>query len=128
MSDQLITALELYGMQIHQKISMSKYEKLNRFRNFDAINERIETGAVVTSRGGLSDIEREKKVCYRWKAKGQCSKGDQCSFRHESNDRAKPTPKSAPPSEPQSSKTQEKEMPQTEASLRSSINRRVITS
>ena len=30
----------------------------------------------------------------------QCSKGDQCSFRHESNDRAKPTPKTAPPCEP----------------------------
>ena len=31
--------------------------------------------------------------------------GDQCSFRHESNDRAMPTPKAAPPSEPQYSKT-----------------------
>ena len=37
--------------------------------------------------------------------KGQCSKGDQCSFRHKSNDRANPTPKAVPPSEPQSSKT-----------------------
>ena len=35
----------------------------------------------------------------------QCSKGEtQCSFWHESNDSAKPTPKAAPPSEPQSSK------------------------
>ena len=37
-------------------------------------------------------------MCY------QCSKGNQCSFWHESNDRAKPTPKAAPLSEPQSSK------------------------
>ena len=39
------------------------------------------------------------------KAKGQCSKGDQCSFRHESSHRAKPTPKAEPTSEPISSKT-----------------------
>ena len=33
--------------------------------------------------------------------KGQCSEGDQCSFRHESSDRAPiPTPKAAPHSEP----------------------------
>ena len=39
---------------------------------------------------------RGKGTCYQWKEKGQCSKGDQCSFRHESNDRApKPTPKAA---------------------------------
>ena len=24
-----------------------------------------------------------KSTCYQWKEKGQCSKGDQCSFRHE---------------------------------------------
>ena len=32
--------------------------------------------------------------------KRQCSRGDHCTFRHESNERAKPTPKAAPPSEP----------------------------
>ena len=36
--------------------------------------------------------------------KGQCSKGDECGFWHESNDRAKPTPKAAPPSGPPTSK------------------------
>ena len=71
-----------------------------RLRNFDARNENIETGAVVTSLRGYSGIERGKGICYQWKAKGQCSKGDQCSFRHESHDREKPTPKAAPPSEP----------------------------
>ena len=39
------------------------------------------------------------------KEKGQCSKGDQCSFWQESNNRAKPTPKDAPPSEPPTSKS-----------------------
>ena len=50
--------------------------------------------------GGLSGKERGKGTCYQWKAKGQCSRGDQCSFQHERDDRAKPTPKTAPPSEP----------------------------
>ena len=94
-SGQFKTVLELYDMEIHHKISMPNYQKLKtmvkrsidqklRFRNFDARNERIETGAVVTSRRGLSDIGR----------------GDQCSFQHDGHERAKPTPKTAPPSEP----------------------------
>ena len=60
-SDQLKNVLELQDMDIHQKISMPdnqnfktmvkrrKDQKL-RLRNFDDRNERIETGAVVTSR------------------------------------------------------------------------------
>ena len=60
-SDQLKTVLEMYDMEIHQKISMPTYQKLNtmvkrstdpklRLRKFDARNESLETGAVVTSR------------------------------------------------------------------------------
>ena len=110
-SDQLKTVLQLYDMDSHQKISMPKYQKLKtmvirsidqklRLRNFDARNENVETGAVVTSRRRLSGIQRGKGICYQWKAKGQCSRGDQGSFRHESHDRAKPTSKAAPSSEP----------------------------
>ena len=54
-SDQLKIVLELNNMEIHQKITMPNYQKLKtmvkrgvdqklRFRNFDARNERIETG------------------------------------------------------------------------------------
>ena len=104
-------------MEFHHKISMPNCQKLKtvakrtigqklRLRNFDARHEKIETGAVVTSRRRFCDIERGRGICYRWKAKGQCSRGDQCSFRHESHDRAKPTPKAAPSSEP--SMTREK--------------------
>ena len=46
-------------------------------------------------------LKEEKGTCYHWKEKGLCSKGDQCSFQDESNDRAqKPTPNAATPSEP----------------------------
>ena len=115
-SDQLKTVLKLYDMEINQKISMPNYQKLKttvkrsidqklRLRNFDARHEKIETGAVVKSQKGLSHVEGGNGICYQWKERGQRPKGDQCSFRHESNDHAKPTPKAEPPSEPQSSKT-----------------------
>ena len=111
-SDQLKTVLELYDMEIHQKISVPNWQKLktmvkrstdqkHRLRNFDARHWRIESGAVIKSRKGLSDVEGGKSICYRWKEKGQCSKGDQCSVRYESNDRAqKPEHNAATPSEP----------------------------
>ena len=63
-SDQFKTVLELYDMQIHQKISMPNYHKLKtmakrrkdqklRLRHFDARHGRIETGAVVKNRKGM---------------------------------------------------------------------------
>ena len=112
LSAQLITVLALHDMDIHQKISMPNYQKLKtmvtrrkdqklRLRNFDARHGKIETGAVVKSRKGMSGVEGGKGTCYQWKEKGQCWNGNQCSFRHESTDRAqKPTPNAAKPSEP----------------------------
>ena len=67
-SAQLKTVLELYDMEIHQKL---------RQRNFDARNERIETGAVVTIRKGQRGVGRGQGECHQWKAKkGQWSRGD----------------------------------------------------
>ena len=115
-SAQLKTVLELYDMEIHQKISMRNCQKLKtmvkrsidqklRLRNFDARHGRIGTGAVVKNRKGLTGVEWWKGICYQWKEKGQCSMGDQCSLRHESNDRAqKLTPKAATLSEPSMTK------------------------
>ena len=95
------TVLEWYDMEIHQKISRPYYQKLKtmvkrrkdqklRLRNFDARNERIETGAVVKSRKGLlRGVEGGKgKMLPVERKKGQCSQGDRCSFRHETQDRA----------------------------------------
>ena len=42
----------------------------------------------------------KENICHQWKAKGQCSRGENCSFWHKSHDREKSTPKAAPPSEP----------------------------
>ena len=92
--------------------SMPNYQKLKtmvkksidpklRLRNLDARHGRTKTGAVIKNRKGMSGVEGGKGTCYQWKEKGQYSKGDQCSFRHESGDRApKPGHNAATPSEP----------------------------
>ena len=111
-SDQLKTVLELHDMEIHQKLSVPNYQKLKtmvkrstdqklRLRNFDARHGRIESGAVAKSRKGLIGVEGGKGICHQWKEKGQCSQGDRCSFRNETQDRAqKPEHTAATPSEP----------------------------
>ena len=108
-SAQLKTVLELCGMEIHQKISMSNYQRLKtmvkrsidhklRLRYVDARHGRNEWGAVTKSRKGVILCWRRKRSLLPV-GKSQCSQGDRCSFRHEAQDRAqKPTPKAAPPS------------------------------
>ena len=99
-SDQLKTVLELYDMEIHQKISVPNCQKLKimvkrsidrklRLRNFDARHGRVESGAVIKSRKGLSGVDGGKGICYQWKERSQRSQGDPCSFRHETQDRAR---------------------------------------
>ena len=72
-SAQLKTVLELYDMEIHQKISMPNYQKLKtlvkrsvdqrlRLRNFDVRHWRIETGAVVKNRKGMNGVEGGKGI------------------------------------------------------------------
>ena len=78
-SDQLKTVLDLYEMEIHQKISMPNYQKFKtmvrridqklRLRIFDSRHRNIESGAVVNSRKGESGVEGGKGTCYQWKEK-----------------------------------------------------------
>ena len=115
-SAQNETVLELYDMEIHLKTSVPNHQKLKtmmersidqklRLRNVDARHGRIESGAVVKSRKGLIGVEGGQCICYHWKEKGQCSHGDRCSFRHETQDRAqKPEHTAATPSEPTASR------------------------
>ena len=113
---QLKTVMELYDMEIHQKILVPNYEKLKtvvkrrkdqklRLRNFVARHGRIESGAVVKSQKGLIGVEGGKGICYQWNEKGQCSQGVRCSLRQETVDRAQKTePKAATASEPSMSR------------------------
>ena len=84
-SDQLKTVLELYEMEIHQRISMAQLSQVKtmvkrsidqklRFRNLTPETRKMRHEQWFR---GLSGIERGKGICYQWKAKGQCSKGDQ---------------------------------------------------
>ena len=57
-----------------------------RTRNLNARNERIETGVLVKRhKGKKASVDRKVGECHQWKATGQCSKGDSCSFSHGSN-------------------------------------------
>ena len=77
-SDQRKNVLELSDLGIHQKMSKPDYQRLKtivkrsiqqklRLRNFDARNERIETGAVVKKHRSQRGVERGKGICYQWK-------------------------------------------------------------
>ena len=101
-SEKLKTVLELYNMEIHQKkagpddhrlMTMVKgsIEQNLRIKNFEARNENYERNAVVKSQRTKQREQRTPRDCWQWKANGQCSKGDNCSFRHDINKRGQMT-------------------------------------
>ena len=55
---------------------------------------------MVKSRKGLTCVEGGKGTCYKWKEKGQCSQGDRCSLRHETQDREQKPEHTSYPSQP----------------------------
>ena len=92
-SDQLKVVLELYDMEVHQKISMPFLRDWRRWWREAEIRNLC---SFLKSHRWWSGIERGKGICNQWRAKAQCSKGDQCCYRHESNDRSRQTPKATP--------------------------------
>ena len=46
---------------------------------------------MVKNQRGKKREQRSLGDCWQWKANGQCSKGDNCSFRHDKDKRAKST-------------------------------------
>ena len=114
-SEKFKTALELYIMEIHQKKVGPDYHRLKtmvkrnieqnlRIKNFEARNGNCETNAEVKNQGTKQREQRTLGDCWQWKANGQCSKGDSCSFRHDMNKRAKSTqPNPSPRSSTQQS-------------------------
>ena len=108
-SEKLKTVLELYNMEIHQKKAGPDYHRFGtmvkrsieqnlRMNSFEARNGNYETNAVVKNQGTKQSGQRTLGVCCQWKADGQCSKGDNCSFRHDINMRAKLTQPNPSPS------------------------------
>ena len=109
-SEKLKTVLELYDLETHQKKIGLDYHRLKtmvkrsieqdlRIRTFGARTGNYERNAVVKNQGTKQRGQRILGDCWQWEANGQCSKGDNCSFRHDINKRAKitqpnPSPKS----------------------------------
>ena len=96
-------------MEIHQKKAGLDYHKLKtmvkrsleqdiRNKNFGAGNGNFEKNAVVKNQFTKQRGQRVFGDCWQWKANGQCSKGDNCSFRHDINKRAKLTQPNPSPS------------------------------
>ena len=107
-SEKLKTVWELYDLEIHQKKKGPHYQKLKtmvkrsieqnlRIKNFEARNGNYEKSAVVKNQGTKQRVQRILGDCWQWESNGQCSRGDNCSFRHDMNKRAKMTqPNSSP--------------------------------
>ena len=68
-----------------------------RNENFGARNGNYERNAVVKNQGTKQRVQRILGDCWQWKANGQCSKGDKCSFRHDINKRGKSSPSNPSP-------------------------------
>ena len=107
-SEKLKTVLDLYDLEIHQKKAGPDYHRLKtmvkrsieqnlRMKNSEARNGNYETSAVVKNQGTQPREQRSLGDCWQWKADGQCSKGDNCSFRHDMNKRAESTQPSPSP-------------------------------
>ena len=108
-SEKLKTVVELYKMEIHQKKLRPDYHRLTtmvkrsieqdiRNKNFGARSGNFEKNAVVKNQGTKQRARRTLGDCWQWKANGQCSKGDSCSFRHDINKRGKSTQPNPSPS------------------------------
>ena len=101
-SEKLKTVLDLYDLEIHQKNLGPDYHRLKtmvkrsieqdkRNKNFSARNGNYEKNAVVKNQGTKQRVQRILGDCWQWEASGQCFEGDNCSFRHDINERAKTT-------------------------------------
>ena len=107
-SEKLNTVLELCDLEIHQKKLGPDYHRLKtmvkrsidqeiRNKNFGARNGNYEKNAVVKNQGSKLRVQRILGDCWQWEFNGQCSRRDNCSFRHDMDKRAKVTPSNPSP-------------------------------
>ena len=90
-------------MEIHQKKAGPDYHRLKTMvkrsieqdfpiRNFWGQKRKLwKKRRVVKNQGTKQRGQRMLGYCWQWEANGQCSKGDNCSFRHDINKRGKIT-------------------------------------
>ena len=99
-SEKLKTVLELDNMEIHQKKAGPDYHRLKtmvkRSIEQDVRNKNLAPGMDIMKETPWSRIREQnsvckKNLCWHWESNGQCSRGDNCSFRHDVNKRGKMT-------------------------------------
>ena len=101
-SEKLKTVLELYNMEIRQKRAGPYYHRLKTMvkRSIDRIHEwrSLKPETEIMRQTPWSRFREQKKReqrtlgdCWQCTANGQCSKGDNCSVRHDKDKRAKST-------------------------------------
>ena len=95
-SEKIKTVLELYDLETHQKKFGPENHRLKamvkrsieqeiRNKNFGTRSGNFEKNAVVKNQGTKQRVQRILGDCWQWETNGQCVKGDNCSFRHESS-------------------------------------------
>ena len=59
-------------------------DQMMRFRNFRVRSDVVERGSVTKCQNGnKAYVERKVGECFQWKAHGEYSQGDSCSFSHD---------------------------------------------
>ena len=61
-------------------------DQMMRTRNFRVRSDVVERGSVSKSQKRKACVEKKVGECFQWKAHGQCSKRDSCSFSHDIQD------------------------------------------
>ena len=79
-----LSQIENYGEE--------KYRGRNSKRIFGIRNGNFEKNAVVKNQGTKQRVPRILGDCWQWEFNGQCVKGNNCSFRHDMDERGKVTP------------------------------------
>ena len=99
----------MYSLEIRQKKLGPDYYRLKtmvkrsieleiRNKNFGNRKGNFEKNAVVKNQVTKQRVQRIVGDCWQWETNGQCVKGDNCSFRHDINKRAKSTQPNPSPS------------------------------
>ena len=99
-SEKLKIVLELSDLEIHQKKVGLDYHRLKtmvirsieqnlRMKTFEARNGNHEKNDEAKNQETNQRVQRIVGDCWQWETNGQCSKGDNCSFRHDMKKRAK---------------------------------------
>ena len=106
-SEKLKTVLEVYDLEIHQKKIGPDNQRLKtmvkRSIDQDLRNKNFGPEMKIMRETPWSRIrepqlgQRILRDCWQWESNGQCSRGDNCSFRHDVNKRAKMTQSNTSP-------------------------------